>query len=101
MAQDGHAPHTASMRAWSQFALAEYGIGSDIEAVAVQVNTDQAAGFSRSRPFYNPDGTFNGHAILVVPAARRIDATVQQFGEVRARLGRPSRLSRSCPQVTV
>ncbi|SDI43044.1 Arylsulfotransferase (ASST) [Sinosporangium album] len=34
-------------------------------------------------PRYNPDGSFNGHAVLVVPPARRfMDATLQQYAEV-------------------
>jgi hypothetical protein len=35
------------------------------------------------RPHYNEDGTFNGHTLLLLPAAGRfLDPTIQQFAEV-------------------
>ena len=71
-----------------RYALAEYGIASEIQAAGVGV---AAAGAEPElygpdgglRPHYNADGTFNGHTILVIPAAGRLlDPTVQQFPEV-------------------
>ena len=66
-----------------KFALAEYGLPSDVQAVGVQVNNETPV-VTITRRSANSDGSFNGHAILVVPPARRmIDATVQQiFAEV-------------------
>jgi hypothetical protein len=71
------------------YALAEYGIESRIEAIAICI---EAAGpgarpgsMYGQHPRYNPDGTFNGHTILVVTGADRfIDPTIQQFAEVPA-----------------
>lgn len=84
MAQDGHAAaHCVDACLVLKFALAEYGVSSDIEAVGVQVNADEPGELYDHAPFYNSDGTFNGHTILVVPpAGRMIDPTVQQFSEV-------------------
>ena len=68
-----------------RYALAEYGVASKIEAVGVGIS---AAGTKPTlygpdggmRPHYNADGTFNGHTILLIPAAGRfLDPTVQQF----------------------
>jgi hypothetical protein len=71
-----------------QYALAEFGIGSEIQAVGVGISTGRAGpprpgcAIGRS-PHYNEDGTFNGHTILVIPAvARLLDPTVQQFPRV-------------------
>ena len=84
MAQDGHAAaHCVDACLVLMFALAEYGLSSDVQAVGVQVNTESPGQLYDHAPFYNSDGSFNGHTILVVPPARRmIDATVQQFAEV-------------------
>jgi hypothetical protein len=36
-------------------------------------------------PYYNADGTFNGHVLLVVPdAGRFLDPTIQQYSQVSA-----------------
>jgi len=71
-----------------QYALAEFGIRSEIQAVGVGISTTRAApprpgcAIGQS-PHYNEDGTFNGHTILVIPAAGRLlDPTVQQFPRV-------------------
>ncbi len=79
------------------YALAEYGIGSRIEAVAVRVGVDGRGAVQGERPRYNADGTFNGHTVVVVPAAGRfLDPTVQQFAGMpdsgRARLPLLARL---------
>jgi hypothetical protein len=64
-----------------QYALARYGIAAHVEAVAVRVGGSRIV--RGERPRYNPDGTFNGHTILVVAGAGRLaDPTVQQFPEV-------------------
>jgi hypothetical protein len=69
-------------------ALAEFGIESEIEAVGVSITAGRAApprpGCAIGRhPHYNEDGTFNGHTILVIPAAGRLlDPTIQQFPRV-------------------
>lgn len=71
-----------------QCALAEYGITSEIQAVGVGIaaagTEPQLHGAGNGlRPHYNPDGTFNGHTILIIPSAGRLlDPTVQQFAEV-------------------
>jgi hypothetical protein len=67
------------------YALAEFGIASRVDAVTVEV--EGAAGRTRyghtDGPRYNDDGTFNGHAVLVVPPAGRfLDPTIQQYAEV-------------------
>lgn len=67
------------------YALAEYGIGSRVEAVALELDgcgTHTRYGYEDG-PRYNPNGSFNGHAVLVVPGAGRfLDPTLQQFREV-------------------
>jgi hypothetical protein len=71
-----------------QFALAEYGIASEIQAVGVGIAAPGTeprlhGGGNGLRPHYNRDGTFNGHTILVIPTAGRLlDPTIQQFAEV-------------------
>ena len=79
------------------YALAEYGIPSRIEAVAVRIGADGSGDVHGARPRYNADGTFNGHTVVVVPAAGRfLDPTVQQFDGLpasdRARLPLMARL---------
>jgi hypothetical protein len=60
-----------------QYALAEYGIASEIQAVGVGIaaagtEPQLYGGDDGLRPHYNQDGTFNGHTILVIPAAGRL-----------------------------
>jgi hypothetical protein len=86
MAEDGtHAAACVDSCITLRYALAEYGVASKIEAVGVGIS---AAGTEPTlygpdggmRPHYNADGTFNGHTILLIPAAGRfLDPTVQQF----------------------
>jgi hypothetical protein len=69
------------------YALAEYGLASELQAVGVGIaatdSDPQLHGDYEQGPHYNADGTFNGHTILVVPEAHRfLDPTVQQFPEV-------------------
>jgi hypothetical protein len=66
------------------YALGEYGLRSEIQAVRLRSGRDGTQGTVWGEdPRYNADGTFNGHTILVVPAAGRfIDPTIQQFREV-------------------
>lgn len=67
------------------YALAEYGIDSRVEAVMVEVDNGKKSTLygSEHGPWWHPDGTFNGHAILVVPPADRfMDPTIQQYAEV-------------------
>jgi hypothetical protein len=64
-------------------ALAEYGIGSRVEAVAIRLRGSGRETAYGQNPRYNADGTFNGHTVLVVTdAGRFIDPTIQQFSEV-------------------
>lgn len=71
-----------------QYALAEYGIASEIQAVGVGIvapgtEPQLYGGGDGLRPHYNQDGTFNGHTILVIPGAGRLlDPTVQQFAAI-------------------
>jgi hypothetical protein len=71
-----------------KYALSEYGIASEIQAVGVsiaapRIEPQMYGGGNGLHPHYNPDGTFNGHTILVVPAeGRLLDPTIQQFAEV-------------------
>ncbi len=58
-------------------ALSEYGIASEIQAVGVSIaapgiEPQMYGGGNGLHPYYNQDGTFNGHTILVVPAAGRL-----------------------------
>src|SRR5271157_1573441 len=60
-----------------QYALAEYGIASEIQAVGVGIAADGAepklyGPDGGMRPRYNADGTFDGHTILVIPAVGRL-----------------------------
>ena len=66
------------------YALGEYGLRSEIEAVRLRIDRDTPGTLYGQAPRYNAaDGTFNGHTILIVPAAGRfIDPTIQQFPEV-------------------
>jgi hypothetical protein len=66
------------------YALGEYGLRSEIQAVRLRIDRDGNPGTLRGEnPRYNADGTFNGHTILIVPPAGRfIDPTIQQFPEV-------------------
>jgi len=86
VAEDGHAAaHCVDGCITLRYALAEYGLASQIQAVGVGIATAAAepqlyGGGDGMRPHYNPDGTFNGHTILVIPGAGRLlDPTVQQF----------------------
>ncbi|HXJ82121.1 MAG TPA: hypothetical protein VMS64_25990 [Candidatus Methylomirabilis sp.] len=88
LAHHGHAAaHCIEGCLTVHHALVEYGIASRVEAVAVKV--ERAWGekgpedFWGLEPRYNVDGTFNGHTVLVVPPAGRfIDPTIQQFPDV-------------------
>lgn len=69
------------------YALAEYGIELEMQAVGVGIaapgTEPQLYGGDGRRPHCNEDGTFNGHTILVIPAAGRLlDPTFQQFAEI-------------------
>jgi hypothetical protein len=80
----GAAAHCVDACQTLHYALAEYGIGSEIEAVRLRIDRDGHPGtLWGENPRYNADGTFNGHTVLVIPAAGRfIDPTIQQFPEV-------------------
>lgn len=69
-----------------RYALEEYGIHSRVEAVDLELEGNGSHtryGDVTRGPYYNADGTFNGHAVLVVPAAGRfVDPTIQQYAEV-------------------
>jgi len=89
LAEDGQAAaHCIDSCVTMRYALAEYGIASEIQAVGVSIRTGQGeprlyGGGDGLRPHYNRDGTFNGHTILVIPTADRLlDPTVQQFAEI-------------------
>jgi hypothetical protein len=86
LAEDGEeAAHCVDGCLTLHCALAEYQIGSNVEAVQLQLHGNGRNTFygSQQGPRYNPDGTFNGHAVLLVPGAGRlIDPTVQQYPEV-------------------
>jgi hypothetical protein len=73
-------------------ALAQFGIAARTEPVRVTICDahGQARASYGTSPRWNPDGTFNGHAVLTVPGIGRFaDATIQQFREVpRTRLAR-------------
>ena len=97
MAEDGNAAaHCVDCCVTLQYALAEYGLASQIQAVGVGIAAAGSepklhGGGDGLHPHYNRDGTFNGHTILVIPAAGRfLDPTIQQFAElpqtVQARL---------------
>ena len=80
-AESGHAAaHCVDARLTVHFALAGYGFESEVQAVGVAIVSDSGDDIIGLSPRFNSDGTFNGHAIVVVPAAGRlIDPTVQQF----------------------
>jgi hypothetical protein len=71
-----------------QYALSEYGIESQVQAVGVGIaapggEPQMYGGGDGLRPHYNDDGTFNGHTLLVMPSAGRfLDPTIQQFAEI-------------------
>jgi hypothetical protein len=69
-------------------ALAQFGIDARLEPVQVTICGPDGTPLTRygaSRPHWNPDGTFNGHAVTTLPGIGRFaDATVQQFKEVPA-----------------
>ncbi|WP_113701041.1 hypothetical protein [Nonomuraea lactucae] len=68
----------------ASYALAQYGIDSRVEAVILEADGNGSHTlYGGDGPHWNPDGTFNGHTVLVVPAAGRfLDATLQQYAEV-------------------
>jgi hypothetical protein len=80
-AAEGHAAaHCIDACLAVHFALAEYGIGSDVQAVGVSILSDGPDYIFGVPPHFNSDGTFNGHTVVVVPpAGRLIDPTIQQF----------------------
>jgi hypothetical protein len=86
LAEDGQtAAHCVDGCLTLHHALAEYGIGSRVEAIGLSIegNGSRTLYASRQGPRYNADGSFNGHAVLVVPdAGRFIDPTIQQYPEV-------------------
>lgn len=85
MAQDGHpAAHCVDGCLVVHYALAAYGLASDIQAVGVRITAANGRWTEYNpAPRYHPDGTFDGHTILFVPGAGRfIDPTIQQFREV-------------------
>jgi len=86
LAEDGFpAAHCVDGCLTLRHALAEYGIGSRVETVALRIARERLTRPIRppAVPRYNPDGTFNGHAVLVVPdAGRFIEPTIQQYAEV-------------------
>lgn len=66
-------------------ALAQFGIEAGIEPVQVTIYGAHGQTPTRygANPRWNPDGTFNGHAVVTLPGIGRFaDATVQQFKEV-------------------
>ncbi len=71
-------------------ALAQFGIRSRLEPVQVAIHgaRGQTSSLYGANPRWNPDGTFNGHAVVTLPSIGRFaDATIQQFKEVpRSRL---------------
>jgi hypothetical protein len=86
LAESGHAAaHCIDPGLTMHYALAEYGIASQIQAVGVGIVTGDGeprmiGGGAGMRPCYNRDGTFNGHSVLVIPVTGRLlDPTVQQF----------------------
>ncbi|MFI6317113.1 hypothetical protein ACIBG8_06320 [Nonomuraea sp. NPDC050556] len=66
------------------YALAEFGIASRVEAVILEMEGNGSHTlYGGDGPSYNANGTFNGHAVLVVPDAHRfLDPTLQQYAEV-------------------
>lgn len=86
LAEDGEAAaHCVDGCLTLHYALAEYGIGSSVEAVGLDLhgNGRHTRYGSQDGPRFNADGTFNGHTVLVVPGAGKfIDPTLQQYREV-------------------
>ncbi len=93
-AAEDHSPAGACVDAGIIFtgALAQFGIEGRIEPVQVTIcgAGGQASARYGTNPRWNPDGTFNGHAVVALPGLGRFaDATIQQFREVpRSRLAR-------------
>jgi hypothetical protein len=88
-AEEGHAAaHCIDCCVTVQYALSEYGLASEIQAVGVGLAASGTepqlhGGGEGLRPHYNRDGTFNGHTILLIPTAGRfLDPTIQQFAEI-------------------
>lgn len=73
-------------------ALDQFGIEARTEPVQVTIYGvhGQASASYGANPRWNPDGSFNGHAVITLPGIGRFaDATIQQFREVpRSRLAR-------------
>lgn len=69
-------------------AFAQYGIEARLEPVQVTICDSGGVPVTRyggSRPSWNADGTFNGHAVTILPGIGRFaDATIQQFKEIPA-----------------
>ena len=89
VAQDGYsAAHCIDGCVTVRYALAEYGIASEIQAVGLGIaapgtKPQMLGGGEGLQPHYNRDGTFNGHTILVIPdAGRLLDPTIQQFDAI-------------------
>lgn len=83
MSEDGHAAaHCIDGCLILHHALAEYGLGSDIQATGVAVMRGEER-VLYDHACYDRDGFFDGHTILIVPEAGRfIDPTIQQFPEI-------------------
>jgi hypothetical protein len=65
-------------------ALRCFGIESYLSPTKVVISSHgRSTSYGASTDLWRDDGSFNGHAVLVVPTARRfLDATLQQFKEV-------------------
>lgn len=88
-AAEDHAPASSCVDAGIIFidALAQYGIAARLEPVQITIHgaDGQPIGRYGGNPRWNPDGTFNGHAVLTLPGIGRFaDATIQQFPEIPA-----------------
>jgi hypothetical protein len=91
LAEDRHAAaHCIDGCLTLHYALAQYGIASRIEAVTIGIldmrpGRGAADAMYGQNPHYNPDGSFNGHTIVIATGAGRfIDPTIQQFTEIPA-----------------
>lgn len=86
LAEDGYtAGHCVDGCITLHYALAEYGIESRVEAIAVRIERGGSGALYSSPhgPMSDADGNFDGHTVLVVPEAGRfVDPTLQQFPEI-------------------
>jgi hypothetical protein len=68
-------------------ALAQYGIDAHLEPVQIIICDAMDRPVTRygNNPRWNPDGTFNGHAVITLPSIGRFaDPTIQQFKGIPA-----------------